>query len=463
MSTGIPFVNDSADIEAVLQRASERALRDVQFCLFDSYGHMATKRVNVANLRKAMTDGTNMVAAILAASPSGTDLVPSSPHVDPDDGFRDGTLLMDATSCRDFILESGGKGLLLIGEFVDPTRAYCVRALLRDELARLETLGYAAYGAFEVESVPLQETLDSLRLTSVHGLAFRHGFQRPYQLVPDAEDRAYLEELNGVCAAMGIELDAQHAELRFLIETSLRPELGLRIADNAALYKNLAKHLARQRGFLMSFMARWHHEQQGCGAHINLSLRHVRSGEPAFFDADAPDRLSDVVKHFVGGLHACLPELFLLLAPNINSYKRFVPGLFTPLTNTWGINNKTVANRVLNQTPATARVEMRLAGADVSPHLGLLAVLVAGRRGLEQRIEPPPPVIGNGWDTAPGDGPGFPASFDAAIDAFEASSLARETFGNAFVDSYVGDRRWQLEQFALAVTDWELQMFGDGG
>ncbi len=455
------FSNTPAAVEAVLTKATERGLRDVQFCLFDSYGHMMAKRANVANLRKALTEGTNMVAAILAAAPSGTDLIESNPHADPADGFRDGVLLMDAESCRDFPLEADGDGLLLIGEFTDSTREYCVRARLREELARLRSLGYLAYGAFELESVPLKESLDTLRRKSVNALAYHTGYERPYQMVPGQEDRDYLDELNAACAGMDIELDAQHAEFKFLIETSLRPQLGLRIADNAALFKNVAKLLARQRGFLMSFMARWHHRHQGCGAHINVSLKHAESGDSAFFDAGAPDNLSPQVRHFVAGLHAYLPELFLLIAPNLNSYKRFLPGLFTPLNNTWGVNNKTVANRVINQSPGTARVEMRLAGADVSPHLGLLAVVMAGRRGLEERLEPPAPVTGNGWDAAAGE-PAFPTTFAGAIETFERSRLARDTLGDAFVDGYVGDRRWQIGAFERAVTDWELQMFADG-
>jgi glutamine synthetase len=313
-----------------------------------------------------------------------------------------------------------------------------------------------------MESVALAETTQSLAQKSARALELRRGYRRPYQLVADPADLAYLEELNAVCDAMDVALDTQHPEFMHLLETSLRPDVGVRIADNAALYKNTAKRLAERHGFMMSFMARWHPEQQGCGTHFNVSLTRREDGRRVFFDPRAKLGVSDELRWFVGGLHAHLPELFLLLAPNLNSYKRFVPGLFTPLNNTWGIDNKTVAYRVQVATAASARVEMRLAGADVSPHLGLLAVLLAGRTGIEQRLEPPPPVSGNGWALEDVAGPHFPLTLNTAIDAFETSALARDALGSRFVEAFAGDRRWQIERFQRAVTDWELQMFAEG-
>ena len=455
-------MNDPKTVEAVIARASERGLKHVHFGFFDTYGHLIAKRSNVGNLKKAMIDGTNMVAAIFAAAPSGTDMIYTSPLVNPDHGFHDGLLQMDAASCRDFPLEADGQGLLLLGEFVDETAEYCVRHQLRRELERWEALGLNVYGAFELECALLAEDAASLKRTSVGSLRVREGYARPYQLVSDPEDHAYLDELNTVCEQMGVALDAQHPEFMHLLETSLRPQQGMRIADNAALYKNMAKQTARSRGFTASFMARWHHEHQGCGAHINLSLRDAASGGSVFYDESCEDRLSPTLKHFIAGLHTYLPELFLLLAPNLNSYKRFAPGLFTPLNNSWGLDNKTVAYRVVNHSAATARVEVRPAGADVSPHLGLLAVLLAGRQGVEQRLTPPDPVTGNGWALRDAAETAFPLSFGAAIDAFAASELARAALGADFVDLFVADRRWQIDQFDRAVTDWELQMFADG-
>lgn len=208
-------------------------------------------------------------------------------------------------------------------------------------------------------------------------------------------------------------------------------------------------------------MARRSEQEQGCGAHINVSLRRNDTDEPAFYDGQREDRLSDEMRFFLGGLNRYLPEFFLLLAPHLNSYKRFQPDLFTPLNNTWGINNKTVAHRAINVTPSAARIEVRLAGADMNPHLALLAVLAAGRLGIEQKIEPPPGVEGNGWAVEDPQGPTLPLDFAEAIARFDESALAREVLSPAFVDIYVADRRWQIDEFSKVVTDWELRMFGN--
>ncbi|MEJ2132365.1 MAG: glutamine synthetase, partial [Gammaproteobacteria bacterium] len=212
---------------------------------------------------------------------------------------------------------------------------------------------------------------------------------------------------------------------------------------------------------MMSFMARRHPESQGCGAHINLSLKDKATGEGVFHDPDAEHRMSPIMRHVVAGLLAYVPELFLMLAPHLNSYKRFRPGLFTPLTNTWAINNKTVAFRVINITPAATRVEFRVAGADVSPHIALTAVLMAARLGIEGKLELAPPVEGNGWAVEDAADAKFPLTFAEAIDRFEMSEIAREFLGNGFVDAFVGDRRWEIDQLANTVTDWELRTFGN--
>ena len=454
---------DAAQVAAVLHRAEERGLSHVHLGMFDGHGHLIAKRYHVANLEKSMTEGAHLVAAILAAAPSGTDMVASHPLADPARQFGDGVLRMDPASCRDFPLEPGGPGLLLIGEFVDATRAYCSRGQLSTELARWDELGLEVVGALEMESVALDETAASLAGKSAEALRLRRGYAPPYQLVGDPAELAYLDELNRVCEAMDVPLECQHTEFMYLLESSLRPTTGVRIADNAALYKNVAKLLARRHGFMMSFMARWHPQHQGCGAHFNVSLRDRNSGRPVFHDPDGRHGVSDELRWFVGGLQAYLPELMLLLAPNLNSYRRFAPGLFTPLNNTWGIDNKTVAHRVLADAPASARVEMRLAGADVSPHLGLTAVLAAGRLGLAEQREPPAPVSGSGWHLEAAPEPALPLTFEAAIEAFEGSRIARDVLGESFVEAFVSDRRWQLERFQQTVTDWELRMFAEGG
>lgn len=452
--------NREEDIARIIALAEERGIGQFQVALIDSVGRVVGKRYHVENLRKIMTEGLAIVSAVTSGIDPGGAPIETNPFFDPANSFADGMARGDATSCRDLPLVGDGKGLLIFGQFIDEMGAICPRAQLASEIERLADLGFDAYGAFELECAPLAESAATIAGKTPGAVVVRPGFERVYSFVHETMLDDLYTDLSNTCRAMDVQLDTVHSEFLNMIEVALRPATGVRIADNAALYKAIAKIVGQRHDTFMSFMARRHEAEQGCGAHINVSLRTTQSDDAAFFDAQADAQLSQTMRHFLGGLQRYTPELFLLLAPNLNSYKRFFPGLFTPLNNSWGVNNKTVAFRAINRNAGAARVEVRLAGADVNPHLGLLAVLACGRMGIEQRLEPPAPVEGDGW-SLPDDDNGFPLTFAGAIERFETSKIARELLGDRFVDVFVTDRRWQQAQFEQSVTDWELKMFVD--
>jgi glutamine synthetase len=453
-------MNSPESMQKVIALANERELTHANIGMFEVNGSFRSKRYNVRHLEKAMTDGIAWIAVPSALDPA-ENIIETNPFANPESGFGDGVLRIDADTCREYPLDSDGSGMLLIGRFVDETALHCPRALLAQEIERLDALGFDAFGGFELEGAMLAETESSIQSKRPEDVNLMPGFDRVYSLVDQAHLAPLMDELLGVCTTMGIELDTIHPEYLGMLEVGIRPATGMRIADNAGLYKAVAKAITRKHGGMMSFMARRHPESQGCGAHINLSLKDKATGEGVFHDPDAEHRMSPIMRHVVAGLLAYVPELFLMLAPHLNSYKRFRPGLFTPLTNTWAINNKTVAFRVINITPAATRVEFRVAGADVSPHIALTAVLMAARLGIEGKLELAPPVEGNGWAVEDAADAKFPLTFAEAIDRFERSEIAREFLGNGFVDAFVGDRRWEIDQLANTVTDWELRTFGN--
>jgi glutamine synthetase len=447
-------------VAGVLAQAEELGLSYANLGLFEVNGTYRSKRYAVHHLRKAMTEGVAWLSLPSGLNPADGP-ISTNPFGDPARGYRDGVVRMDPASARLNPFDSDGAGLLLIGQYAGELADHCVRALLARELDRLSSLGFDLYGAFELEGAVLAETPESLRTKRPADVAVVPGFDRVYSYVDQSGHAAFIDDLLSCCGQMGLPLDTAHAEFTHMLEAALAPAIGLRVADNAALYKAAAKLVAARHGACVSFMARRSEAEQGCGAHINVSLRDRNSGETAFYDPDAPDQLSPTLRHFVAGLCRYLPELFLLLAPRLNSYKRLQPGLFTPVNNTWGINNKTVAYRVVNPSAAATRVEVRPAGADVCPHLALLAVSAAGRLGIEQQLDLPEPVTGSGWALKSLPEPDLPLSFEAAIERFAASDLAREVTSDVFVDHFVGDRKWQLDTFSRTVTDWELAMFGN--
>ncbi len=445
-------------IERVLEQADALALSHANLGYFDATGVFRSKRYALRHLKKAMTEGVAWIALPSGMSPAD-DGIWSNRWVAPDGGYSDGVVRLDPESARLMPFDSNGEGLLLVGEFTGAVAEHCPRALLRRELGRLAELGFDLFGAFELEGAVLAETAESLQAKRASEVAVVSGWERVYSFVDQTGQAGLIDDLLDCCELMGMPLETAHAEFTHILEVGMAPTTGLRIADNAGLYKAAAKIVAARHDAYVSFMARRSEKDQGCGAHINLSLKDRESGEGVFYDADAEHRLTGTALHFIGGLLTYLPELFLLLAPNLNSYKRYAPGIFTPLNNSWSINNRTVALRVSNETPAAARVEVRPAGADVCPHLALLAVCLAGRLGIEQKLEPPAPLTGNGWAETDTGAPAFPLEFGSAIEAFAESEVARTHIGEGFVADFVNDRKWQQETFAATVTDWELRTF----
>jgi glutamine synthetase len=186
-------------------------------------------------------------------------------------------------------------------------------------------------------------------------------------------------------------------------------------------------------------------EREGNSCHVHLSLR--RDDGSALF-ADEPETFD----RFLAGQLACLRELTLLLAPNVNSYKRYAAQSFAPTVVAWGEDNRTCSLRVVGHGPGR-RVECRAPGADVNPYLALSALIAAGLHGIDAGLELEPPMAGNAYVAT--DKPRLPTTLRDAHDLFAGSAIAREAFGEEVVEHYANNARVELEAFDATVTDWE--------
>ena len=243
-----------------------------------------------------------------------------------------------------------------------------------------------------------------------------------------------------------------------MYEINLKYGDALPAADQTMLYKSGSKEIGAQVGVMPTFMAKYADEVDGCGGHIHQSLWDGDGSRSLFWGEDAEHHMSELMRHYIGGILATLPEFMLMHAPNVNSYKRFVERTWVPTNITWGLDNRTTALRVIATSPGSARIENRVPGADVKPYLGFAASLAGGLYGIERGIEPPPMTVGDAFTATPSPPP-LPGSLEEALERFEGSELAREYFGGEFVEHFAHFRRWEVRKYQRAVTDWERRRY----
>lgn len=232
-------------------------------------------------------------------------------------------------------------------------------------------------------------------------------------------------------------------------EIAFRYTDALSTCDNHSVYKNGTKEIAEQHGKSITFMAKFN-EREGNSCHIHLSLRD-QAGTPVFAAESQENGMSTTFRHFLAGQLAAMRDFTLFFAPNINSYKRFVPGSFAPTAVAWGLDNRTCSLRIVGRGPSM-RFENRVPGGDVNQYLAVAALIAAGLYGIEHELELPDPLSGNAYAS---DAEHVPMSLKEAADLFEASPIARAAFGEDVVSHYVNNARIELAAFQSAVTDWE--------
>jgi glutamine synthetase len=317
------------------------------------------------------------------------------------------------------------------------------RQILRAQLARLEERGWSANAGTELEFIVFRDSYEVAWKRGYRDLEPANLYNVDYSLLGTARVEPLIRRIRNAMFETGMRVEDSKGECNLgQHEINFRYADALATADAHAIYKNGAKEIAAQEGMAITFMAKWD-EREGNSCHIHFSLA----------DADGPlfERDRGVFDAFLAGQLACLRELTLLLAPNVNSYKRFAAGSFAPTAVAWGHDNRTCALRVVGHG-AGLRFENRTGGADLNPYLALSGLIAAGLHGVDAGLELEPELVGNAYTA---DKPQVPSTLREARDLFAASPVARAAFGDEVVDHYVNAADVELAAFEAAVTDWE--------
>src|SRR5678816_4162711 len=232
----------------------------------------------------------------------------------------------------------------------------------------------------------------------------------------------------------------------------------LEAADRAVLFKTAVKEIAYKHGIIATFMAKISETLPGCGGHVHQSLWNIKSGKNHFYDEKDKMKMSDVMRSYIAGQLYCLPHILPLFAPTVNSYKRLVEGGWAPTTLTWGVDNRTVALRIIPGSSDSCRLETRVIGSDVNPYLAMAGCLAAGLYGIKNKLElTQPATTGNGYrDNTHGT---LPKTLMEATQQMKNSAVAKELLGEKFTNHFVQTREWEWRQHLKAVTDWEYKRY----
>jgi glutamine synthetase len=325
------------------------------------------------------------------------------------------------------------------------------RQILQAQVARLAERGWVALAGTELEFIVYQDTFEEAAAKAYRDLVPANQYNVDYSILGTSRVEPLLRKIRNGMAAAGMYVESAKGECNLgQHEIAFRYAEVLSTCDNHSIYKTGSKEIAAQDGMSLTFMAKAN-EREGNSCHIHLSLRD-EDGTPVLA-GDRPHGLSKTGEHFLAGQLAALRELTLWYAPNINSYKRYVPGSFAPTAVRWGIDNRTCALRLVGHGPSL-RPENRTPGGDVNPYLAVAAMIAAGLHGIENELPLEPAFTGNAYTD---DSVRVPHTLRDALELWQGSELAAAAFGPEVVEHYANYARVELAAFDAAVTDWELR------
>jgi len=422
----------------------------VHIGMLDPDGALRVKRVPAMKAVKMAAAGYQFCDVLYAWDTAET-TYGSGVYID-----RPATIFADTVRAWPF----EGNEAVCIADFDMPFGTVSSRNQLVAQIEKARGMGFSVHSAFEFEFNILAETAETLRRGGFSDPAHFAPGNRTYSLSTVAEHHDLLSGLEDVMTRLGIGCDAIHTELGpGCLEVPLSHAEGVKAADDAALFKNFAKTYFRRHGLTACFMSKLKETLPGQSGHLHMSLRNLSDGSPAFHAPGDPDAMSQPERWFIGGLLHLMPEMLALCSQTVNAYKRMVPGMWAPTYASWGIQNRTVAVRVMNDTPAAARVEFRVPSADTNPHAALAMCLGAGLWGIENRVDPGSPRLDDCYQTPAPKGAAFPRDLAEAADRLDNSKTARDIFGGAFIDTFVTARRAEDMAWRRHVSAWEVRRY----
>ncbi|KAL9599615.1 MAG: hypothetical protein Q9219_003698 [cf. Caloplaca sp. 3 TL-2023] len=407
-----------------------------------------------------------------------------------ENGYRDIIAIPDLSSFRRIPWEENVPFFLV--SFFDPDTGgplnVCPRNLLKSISDKIEEQGFSAMAGAEYEFYQFRVPTDGTVAASERNSSTTARFlqQNPvnalpsltegmfgYSLTRPVHNQEYYYGVYDACEKFNCSIESWHTESGpGVFEAALEFSEINQMADKAGLFKYVVKSLGSKFGITPCFMAKPREGLPGNSGHMHVSIVD-KSGKNMFYrGSEEPNPkyqdlafLSDMGRHFLAGLLDGLPDIMPMIAPTINSYKRLVENFWAPVTVSWGLEHRAASIRLIappTASPKATRFEVRVPGADANPFLALTAILALGWRGIEKKLEIKLPPLGKGEDVGGGSDNGTRLAKslkEAVVQMTRIGSVAREVFGDEFVDHFGGTRDHEVKLWDEAVTDWEVRRY----
>ena len=274
-----------------------------------------------------------------------------------------------------------------------------------------------------------------------------------YGLARAAELEPVLGPMRRELAEMGIPIEQSNPEYAAgQVEVNIRYDSAMIAADRVVMFRSLVKQLAALHGLNATFMAKPFIDESGNGFHLHYSL--WSQGKNIFADAG---KLNDRGRHFLGGMQQRMAEASICGAATVNAYRRRQPLSFCPVNASWGLDNRTVALRVIEGSDSAVRIEKRDAGADCNPYLLMAADIAAGLDGIEGKTEPTAITTGNAYEDD--NAPPIPLDLADAISLARNSGWLRDVLGADQHEIWLQQAERELAFFNQQVTPFETARY----
>ena len=368
-------------------------------------------------------------------------------------GYSDFALIPDLNTLRLITWQPGAALILADVAWLDHTDVVASpRQILRKQIAELEKAGMVPMCGTELEFVVFKDSYEEAWNKGYKDLTPVNQYNVDYSILGGSRIEPLLRDIRMGMTTAGMIVESVKGECNFgQHEIAFKYSDALSNCDNHVIYKNGAKEIADQQGYALTFMSK-PNEKEGNSSHIHLSFRGLKGELVMVDEADKEHGMSELGRQFIAGQIAHLRELSILFAPNINSYKRYVPGSFAPTAIRWGRDNRTCALRLVGHG-AGLRLENRVPGGDVNPYLAVAGIIAAGLDGIKNKMKLEPAFTGNAYDS---DSSRVPSSMPEALELWEKSAWVKQTFGAEVQAHYANMARVEIAAYGKAVTDWEL-------